>query len=94
MGFFTGDVGFIGKIFTNGVIYVIICYVLLWKLFFTYKNSVPTYVRMFVIFGAVMSIMIFPMTVHYQFFVWALLLYVADLHINEGKLQKCKITNA
>lgn len=94
MGFFTGDVGFIGKIFTNGVVYVIMCYVLLWKLFFTFKNSVPTYIRMFVIFGAVMSIMIFPMTVHYQFFVWALLLYVADLHINEGKLQKRKITNA
>ena len=85
MGFFTDDVGFIGEIYTNGIVYVIMCYILLWKLFFTYKNSVPTYIRMFVVFGAVMSIMIFPMTTHYQFFVWALLLYISDLHINEEK---------
>lgn len=92
-GFFTGDVGFVGKTYTTGIVYVVLCYFLMWSLFFTYKKSVPTYIRMFVIFGAVMSIMIFPMTVHYQFFVWSLLLYIADIHINEDKMRNSKITS-
>jgi hypothetical protein len=80
MGFFTVDVGFIGKIFTTGLIYVFVCYRVLWKLFFTYKNRTPTYIRMFVIFAAVMSIMIFPMTRAMYYLVWSLLLYISDIH--------------
>ena len=83
MGFFTVDVGFVGMIYNYGIIYVFLCYRILWKLFFSYKEGVPTYIRLFVIFAGVMSIMIFPMTRDTYYIVWCALMYIADLHINK-----------
>ncbi len=83
--FYTVDVGFIGKIYDYGVIYVLICFFILWKIFFKLKNVVPLYMRMFVIFTGVMSIMIFPMTSTRYFFVWTCMLYICDLYINRAK---------
>lgn len=86
MGFFTVDVGFIGMTYTFGAIYVVICFRLLWRLLVTYKKYTPLYIRLFVIFTGVMSIMIFPMMSPYYYLVWALLMYVSDLYINRGKM--------
>lgn len=85
MGFYTVDVGFIGMTYTFGAIYVFVCFRLLWRLFFSYKKYVPTYIRLFVIFTSVMSIMIFPMTSPYYYLVWTMLMYITDLHVNRGK---------
>ncbi len=86
-GFYTVDVGFIGQIYVNGIIYVLVCYVLMYRVFFKLKNIVPTYIRMFVAFVGVMSPMIFPMTSASTYLVWVLLLYVCDLYINKSKNQ-------
>ncbi len=83
-GFYTVDVGFIGMTYTFGAIYVFVCFRLLWRLFFSYKKYVPTYIRLFVIFTSVMSIMIFPMTSINYYFVWTMMMYISDLHINRG----------
>lgn len=93
MGFFTSDVGFIGIIYTYGAIYVLICYRILWKLFFTYKKVVPLYVRMFVIFAASMSIMIFPIRDQTTIFIWTMIIYISDLYINRGKRTQVLIKN-
>lgn len=85
MGFYTVDVGFIGMTYTFGAIYVVVCFRLLWKLLVTYRKYTPVYIRLFVIFSGVMSIMIFPMTSPYYYLVWTLLMYITDLHINRGK---------
>lgn len=86
-GFYTLDVGFIGQIYVNGIIYVLVCYALMCRVFFKLKNTVPTYIRMFVAFVGVMSPMIFPMTSASTYLVWVLLLYVCDLYINKSKNQ-------
>lgn len=85
MGFFTVDVGFIGMTYTFGAIYVVVCFRLLWKLLVTYRKYTPVYIRLFVIFTGVMSIMIFPMQSTFNYLVWTLLMYITDLHINRGK---------
>lgn len=85
-GVFTADVGFIGQIFERGFIYVCVCYYMFYKLFFKFKKVIPTYIRMFVMFAGVMSVMIFPCIVPAQTVVWAMLLYVCDLHINKSIL--------
>lgn len=85
-GIFTSDVGFIGQIFERGAIYVCICYCMLIRLFFKLKKSIPTYIRMFVMFAGVMSVMIFPCIYPPQNIVWVMLLYVCDLHINQSPL--------
>lgn len=85
-GIYTTDVGFVGQIFERGFIYVCVCYYMLGKLFFTMKRKIPLYVRMFVMYTGVMSIMIFPCITPAQNIVWVLLLYVCDLHLNHSPL--------
>ena len=85
-GIYTSDVGFIGQIFERGLVYVCLCYYMLWKLFFKMKKTIPLYVRMFVMYTGVMSIMIFPCITPAQNIVWVLLLYVCDLHLNHSPL--------
>lgn len=86
LGIFTTDVGFVGQIFERGFIYVCVCYCMFAKVFFKYKKVIPTYIRMFVIFAGVMSVMIFPCITPAQNIVWVMLLYVCDLHINKSPL--------
>lgn len=86
LGIYTSDVGFIGQIFERGFIYVWVCYFMFYKLFFKFKKLIPMYIRMFVMFAGVMSVMIFPCIVPAQTVVWAMLLYVCDLHINKSIL--------
>lgn len=86
LGIYTSDVGFIGQIFERGFIYVCVCYYMFYKLFFKFKKVIPMYIRMFVMFAGVMSVMIFPCIVPAQTVVWAMLLYVCDLHINKSVL--------
>lgn len=86
LGVFTTDVGFIGQIFERGFIYVCVCYYMFYKLFFKLKKQIPTYIRMFVMFTSVMSIMIFPCITPAQTIVWVMLLYICDLHINKSPL--------
>lgn len=84
-GFYVNDVGFIGEIYEKGCIYVIICYFTLYKIFIHYKNTIPLYVRLFVFFTTLMSVMIFPFSNASQMLVWTILLYVSDIHINKNK---------
>lgn len=86
LGVYTSDVGFIGQIFERGFIYVCICYYMFYKLFFKLKKVIPIYIRMFVMFACVMSVMIFPCIAQAQTIVWAMLLYVCDLYINRSVL--------
>lgn len=86
LGVYTTDVGFIGQIFERGFIYVCICYYMLWKLFFKMKRQIPVYIRMFVLYTGVMSVMIFPCISPAQNIVWVLLFYICDLHINHSPL--------
>lgn len=84
--FFACDVGFIGKTYEYGLLYVIVCYRVLWMMFFKYKRTTPEYIRLFVIFTVAMSPMIFPTERIVYWFEWALLMYVCDLHINHSPL--------
>lgn len=82
--FFTSDVGFIGQMWHYGIIYVMVCYDLLLTLFFKWKNVIPMYVRLFVLFTSFMSIMIFPFTKPVSHLIWCFLLYICDIHINQS----------
>lgn len=78
--FYVSDVGFVGQIYTYGLPYVIICYIMIARMFFHHRKQIPVYIRLFVIFGTVMSPMIFPFQGIVKG-VWAMLLYICDLHI-------------
>ena len=79
--FYISDLGFIGQMWKFGVPYVAICFYLLFSLFFTWKDYIPNYIRLFVLFTTIMSIMIFPMAIGFQFILWSFLLYICDMNI-------------
>ena len=86
MHIFSNDVGFIGKWFYVGLPFIFICYYFLYLLFWKYKKYTPTYIRLFAIYGTVVSVMIFPMEKPVYYFVWAIMAYITDLHINNSPL--------
>lgn len=93
LGFYISDVGFIGQIFERGFIFVFYFYLLVYKLFFKCKKVIPLYIRMSVLFMTMMSPMIFPIIGSSTIVVWALLLYICDLHINKSPLALPYTTN-
>ena len=85
--YYVGDVGFVGMIWRFGILYVTTSYYVLYSLTFKFRRDLPLYLCLFAIFTAIMSIMIFPMNREYNYFVWALILYICDLHINKSPLR-------
>lgn len=84
--FYTTDVGFVGQIYERGILYVIACYILMYRLFVQLKNKIPEYIRLFVLFTGIMSPLIFPYIETTQFIIWGMLLYICDFHINNSPL--------
>ena len=85
-GLYTSDVGFVGQIYEKGLLYVIVTYYLLYKVYFQYKKQTPIYVKMMVLFCVPMTPMIFPTISSIGSFVWILLMYIVDLHVNKSSL--------
>lgn len=83
--YYTTDVGFIGIMWHYGIIYVIACYDLLYSLFVKWREVIPTYIRLFVLFTGMMSVMIFPMNNPVSYLTWCFLLYICDTYINKGR---------
>lgn len=86
-GFYSTDVGFIGQIYQNGIIFVLVTYWLCYKLYFKYKNQVPLYVKMMVLFCVPMSPMIFLITTPVTALLWIFMIYISDIHINRSPLE-------
>lgn len=85
-GFYSTDVGFIGQIFQNGIIFVVVTYWICYKIFFRFKNQMPLYIKIMVMFCVPMSPMIFIITTPVTGFIWILIMYISDLHINKSTL--------
>lgn len=83
-GFFRTDVGFIGAAYNYGYIYLFIYFVLVLKL--TVNKKIPGSYRLFFISTCLISLMIFPLARMESCLVWAILLYICDLHINKSNL--------
>ena len=86
MYFYFIDVGFVGKIWHFGSIYTVFTYYSLFYIIFKYKNITPIYIRNFIIYAIMISIMIFPFESKQMIIVFPLLFYICDLHINNSPL--------
>lgn len=84
--FYIADIGFIGAIWRFGVIFVIFNYYLMYKLFVKHKDTTPRYIKLFVLYAAIMSIMIYPFTSNIMTLIWPILLYICDLRIDRSPL--------
>jgi hypothetical protein len=80
------DIGIIGIWFHFGIVYVLIYLYSLYKIF-NYRKKLPSYIILFTVYTALMSIMIFPFwyTPPKNFFIWSLIFYICDCHINKAR---------
>ena len=85
-GLCTSDVGFIGQIYEKGLLYVLVTYWIFYKLYFRLKTKTPLYIKMMVLFCVPMTPMIFPTISALSSFVWVMMIYIADLHVNKSPL--------
>ena len=84
---FASDVGFVGVNWKFGILYVLSSFYFLFFLFYKMRKVVPGYIRLFVLYVSIMSIMIFPLGVGYaRNIMWPLFLYIIDLHLNKSPL--------
>lgn len=84
---YASDVGFVGVIWRYGFFYVLSSFYFLFHVFYKIRRVVPGFIRLFVLYVTIMSIMIFPLGVApARNIMWPLLLYIIDLHINQSPL--------
>ena len=86
VGMYSGDVGFIGAAFHYGWIYVITFYFIIYKIFFIYKKYIPPYIKMSILSMTLYSIMIFMFSTNAGIILWAIILYICDVHIHKAKI--------
>ena len=85
--FFVSDIGIVGQWFLFGVLWVFLYIATLYKVLFKYRNTLPLYIKLFVFGTSVNSIMIFPYFNSNSYILWAAVLYICDLHIQNSNLR-------
>lgn len=76
------DIGFVGEVFHKGIFALIIYLWLLYKLLIKNRKITPIYVKQYVFCSFINSILAFPYIQGYEYFLWAILLYLSeDAHL-------------
>lgn len=83
MGLHLSDVGCVGQGYEMGYVFIAMYYVMIIVLFLKYRKVVPLYVLMYVLVMGICSVMLTPVG---RMGIWAVILYICDLHINKSPL--------
>lgn len=81
------DIGLIGQWFAWGIGAIISYIYILYQILIKKAGQVPPYVKFFVFMTFITSILIYPYRSPSEFFIWASLFYICDLHISESPLR-------
>lgn len=84
-GYYMSDIGFFGQAYYYGVIWVLVFYVLCYKILFK-SQSIPLYIKMFVLCWCITSPMIYPFTNKPTVFMWTCVLYIISLYKNKKRI--------
>lgn len=88
-GFYPSDVGFMGEWHYYGLFWIILYIVIIYNTLLRNFNKIPGYIKLFIIVTFMDCFMIFPYRYPYENFLWAIVLYICDLHISKSPLA-CK----
>lgn len=83
-GFYTNDVGIIGQFFHYGILWILLYIRILYILLIKYKHLVPFYIQLIAINTIIQSFMIFPYNNAMNIILWAIILYIAEIHIQNS----------
>ena len=83
--FWPTDIGIFGAWFFYGFFEVITYLLLVWNILVRKSSNLPLYIKLFVFGTFINCFMIFPYLKAYEYMVWAIVLYICDLHIVNNK---------
>ena len=72
------DIGIVGEVFHKGIFSFVIYLALLYKLLIKNKTQTPAFVKLYVLSTFINIIMAFPYIQGYEYFLWAILLYISE----------------
>lgn len=83
--FWPTDIGIFGAWFFYGIFEIVVYVLLVWNILIRKGTHIPLYLKLFVFGTFINCFMIFPYLKAYEYVVWALILYICDLHIINNK---------
>lgn len=92
MGYYADDVGIIGQWWYFGILYIIAWGSVVYKILWKYRKLLSLYIKLYFIGTTLVSFYFFPLAHEKGWFIWAIILYIADKNIQKNKyLRLCKI---
>lgn len=89
-GLYCSDIGFVGQMYLQGVLWVIIYFYTLYKFLWRQRRKLPLYLKLYFFCTMIHSPMIFPYSNLPQTFVWMIALYLCTLEEDKRKLVNSK----
>lgn len=83
--FWPTDIGVFGAWFFYGFFWVITYLVLVWKIIIRNNSILPLYIKLLTFGTFINCFMIFPYSKSYEYILWAIVIYICDLHISGNK---------
>ena len=80
---FVSDIGIVGQWFTHGIFWVLAYFTSIYKILWKYKNSIPLYIKLFVLSGLVHCPMVASFGGASTLLTWLSVLYISSLYINQ-----------
>ncbi len=77
------DIGLFGEAFTLGWPWSLAYLCVAFRVFVTYRNKVPLYIRLYILCTGIISIFIFPYRNRIEMFTWISVIYICSLHISQ-----------
>lgn len=78
LGLNASDIGVVGEVFHKGIFSLIILLALLYKLIVKNSRNTPFFIRAYAVFCLLNSMLSFPYLRGYEYFLWAILLYMSE----------------
>lgn len=84
-GYWYSDIGFFGQLYQYGIIWVLVYFYTVFKIFVKYRKLVPNYIIFYLLFVLICSVYYTPYYSGIGPFVWLSMLYISDLHISNSQ---------
>lgn len=85
--YYPSDIGFIGEAIYYGWLWAAAYIYIAFRLFITYRNRIPLYIRMYVFCSGIISVFIFPYRDRIELFNWMCVIYISSLYIDRKTLK-------
>lgn len=79
------DIGLFGEAFTYGWPWSLAYLYVAFRIFVTYRNKIPLYIKLYIMSTGIISIFIFPYRNRIEMYTWISMIYICSLYIDKDE---------